>query len=619
MKKEMKIKKRNLILIVLALFFSLALMINFGFVSAQTATGSTGIGSAASVSSVSYCCERTTDGAFCQNAPLSQCDSSYKSTPTACESTSFCQKGTCYDSDEGLCMENVPEEACKQANGQWSGGAPDEIPQCSLGCCVIGQEAAFTTLQRCKKLTADFGLITDWRNDIGDEVSCIALATAEEVGACVYESEFVTTCKFGTRSECDSSKINGLTNSSSVTFYDNYLCTNPEFNTNCEKTTQTICLDDKQAVYFVDSCGNPANIYDASRINDEQYWTDVIPREDACNAGGENANSISCGNCNYLEGSFCGEASGSVKPAYGNNICQDINCYDTSNGKDYKNGESWCYWDAGKEDSDAVGSRAFRHVCFMGEETVEPCADYRQETCVQDDIDEFSQAGCVVNRWQDCILQNKSSDCLNTDQRDCQWLPVLTNGKVDSKGLLQQGLSSINSVAGGLLGGLIGSKTKDNENADGNWRCVPTIAPGLQFWDATASDQCNLASQSCLVKYEKKLVGKSRKCVENCDCLDSLKETEFNLMCTNYGDCGNDKNYVGKYTAEGIEVSVNKVGKEEAQSQRKPAEPGGSQTFGGSGGSEFSTPDGQGGRTSASSGGNSGGAGTQGTQPAPSG
>ena len=70
-------------------------------------------------------------------------------------------------------------------------------------------------------------------------------------------------------------------------------------------------------------------------------------------------------------------------------------------------------------------------------------------------------------------------------------------------------------------------------------------------------------------------------------------------MCTNYGDCGADKNYLGKYTSGGVEITINEAGKEEASSttQHQPAQPGGAQQFGGAPGGEFSAPDGQGGRT----------------------
>ena len=230
----------------------------------------------------------------------------------------------------------------------------------------------------------------------------------------------------------------------------------------------------------------------------------------------------------------------------------------------------------------------------MGEEIVEPCADYRQETCVQDDIDGFSQAGCVVNRWQDCILQNSSRDCLNEDQRDCQWTPILID-KVEKKDFIKQSLGSVNS----LLGGIIGNKIEENEEKDTNWRCTPKIAPGLQFWDSSSTSQCNLASQSCLVKYEKGLLS-SKKCVENCECLDEKTAFQFNLMCTNYGDCGADKNYIGKYTSDGLVIEINEAGKEEAKSSYKAAQPGGAQEFGGSTGGEFSVSDGQGGRQPAS-------------------
>jgi len=57
------------------------------------------------------CCEKTNEGAFCQNALEENCDLSidptkgqpFRMTPTSCEATSFCRLGCCIDSAEGLC------------------------------------------------------------------------------------------------------------------------------------------------------------------------------------------------------------------------------------------------------------------------------------------------------------------------------------------------------------------------------------------------------------------------------------------------------------------------------------------------------------------------------------
>ncbi len=186
---------------------------------------------------VKYCCEKTTYGAWCQDTEQENCDVDYRKTPTSCEATSFCRLGCCYDSSEGVCMENTPQRVCDEAGGTWSGDAECNIPQCRLGCCVLGTQAAFVTLTRCKKLSSFYGLITDFRAGIDSELECISLASLSDEGACVFEVDYAKTCKFTTRQECDSMK-NGMrgeneTITGNVTFYKDYLCSADELGTNC--------------------------------------------------------------------------------------------------------------------------------------------------------------------------------------------------------------------------------------------------------------------------------------------------------------------------------------------------------------------------------------------------
>jgi hypothetical protein len=54
------------------------------------------------LSTPSYCCEKTTNGAYCINTGEENCDASFQKSPTSCESTSYCKLGTCYDSSEGV-------------------------------------------------------------------------------------------------------------------------------------------------------------------------------------------------------------------------------------------------------------------------------------------------------------------------------------------------------------------------------------------------------------------------------------------------------------------------------------------------------------------------------------
>ena len=44
--------------------------------------------------------------------------------------------------------------------------------------------------------------------------------------------------------------------------------------------------------------------------------------------------------------------------------------------------------------------------------------------------------------------------------------------------------------------------------------------------------------------FEKKLGG-SKKCVENCECLDESWKEDMNNICTSIGDCGEKTNYLG--------------------------------------------------------------------------
>ena len=569
----------------------------------------------AAQSDVSYCCEKTMTGAYCQNAPIEECDRKFKTAATSCENTGYCQKGCCYDSDEGVCMENTPEEACRAVSGQWSDDPScTQTTQCNLGCCVIGREAAYTTLARCNKISGYHGVTRDFRADVADEISCIALATSQDQGACVFEKDFVNTCQFTTRGECNSASVSeGLTNATTVRFYEDYLCSSEELNTDCARSRGTMCDSDGR-VYFVDTCGNRANIYDSSRVNNLAYWNKIVSSSESCSGSAR-----TCGNCEYLGvGSFCGAAERGRSPELGDFICQDVNCYDTSDGKNHKNGESWCsYDDVGNPDTDSVGSRHFRHICFMGEEIVEACADFRGEVCVEDVIGEagdFSQAGCAVNRWQDCILQNDTFDCLNSDMRDCKWFPIdeellagLSEGDKDSDGILG-GLFDGLSDGFGVLG--LGGGDDEEENSlkdrlmkgEIPGKCIPKVAPGLDFYNAqgTAPQTCSVASRTCVVTYEKKLVGgEGWKPVENEFCLEPATHAAARQYCSEIGDCGVGFNYVGKFTYTGYEISVEDADDAEeieeiAEQQTQPAPANANPvTFGGSSGAgagEFSQP-----------------------------
>ena len=469
------------------------------------------------VLNATVCCEKTTSNFYCQNVPAGECSAGAKQAPTSCESTSFCKPGVCYNTGQGLCSDNTPQLVCNKANGTWSELSP---PQCDLGCCILGDQAAFVTLTRCKYLSGTLGLQTNYNKGIRDEVQCVLAVQNQDKGACVYDFEFERVCKFTTRAECGSS-VNGTGKEGQ--FFEGKLCSAPELGTKCSKTTKTTCIAGKDEVYFVDTCGNAANIYDASKINNEEYWTNVKDKTESCSSGAANINNPSCGNCNYLQGSYCrlSSSAGNTKPSYGNNICANLNCARTSNGKSYKHGESWCvYNDEGEtgEGKNAVGSRFFKHICINGEEVLEQCADFRQEECIEDSLTttagEFSQAACRVNRWQDCSAQEEQIDCENSDRRDCIW--------------------------------------KSNV-------CVPKNSPGLKFWEGEETKAiCAQANSACVVSFEKGLFG-GEKCVKNCECLDDSWKKQRIDICTALGDCGPNVNWQGQEGyKEGFKITEDK-------------------------------------------------------------
>jgi hypothetical protein len=484
-------------------------MKNLKFLAMAFAVCILGLSIVLAVGENTYCAEKTKSGAWCQNVPLENVDQNYRYVPTSCDATSYCKLGTCVDSQEGTCMENSPQKVCENPGGDGSGGGVwfdkevDEIPQCSLGCCLIGDEAAFVTQTRCKQLSSLYGLETNYRKDIKSEVQCIATATSQAKGACVFEKDFEKTCRFTTRGECGSlSESNS--NGSSVGFHEDFLCSAEQLATNCGPSEKTSVVDGKDEVWFLDTCGNTANIYDANRQNDKSYWEKIVLKADSCGVASANGNagSSTCGNCDYFLGSTgkkYDRAIDPVSPRFGDNICRDLGC-EYKNQK-YRHGETWCSTPSA-EAKNLPGSRYSRLLCYNGEVTVEACSDFRQEVCIQDELNGFSTAACRVNMWQDCTSQGSQKSCENTDQRDCSWL---------------------------------------------NNRCVPKFAPGFDFWKAAESDAqtlCALGNANCIVKFEKGIFG-DPECVENCECLGSGWAAEQNRVCVALGDCGAIENYLG--------------------------------------------------------------------------
>ena len=492
----------------------------------------------------SVCCEKTivkedgSGGAWCQNDKEENCDTetncgtennpeTCKVTPTSCDATSYCRPGCCYDSDEGNCLKNTPKKVCEEnEGGVWSEVSDCSIPQCELGCCLIGDQAAFVTKTRCKKLSSLYGLSISFRLDLSSELQCITSVRTKKMGACVFEKDFERTCLMITQGDCLDMQIEGT----ETEFYEGVLCSNPELNTNCGKSKKTTCVEGKDEVYYLDSCGNVANIYDSTKYEDMSYWARIIEIDSlVCGYRESNADSATCGNCDYFYGSTCKKAQVGENPVYGDYICRDLGC--TWEGKEYLHGETWCAESDGvskimynefPEDimetitkENLPGSRYFRLLCYNGEVIIEPCADYRQEICVEDyaEIGEgeiFRYASCRANRWADCLSQESEKDCNNTDMRDCTWLESYS-------------------------------------------MCVPLYSPG--FDKNVDADTCSIASTKCVTGYERKKysIFQSRdweaQSGKECDPDDTTKFKVWldsrNILCNAIGDCGIANNYQG--------------------------------------------------------------------------
>ena len=544
------------------------------------------ISGAFAVGEQTFCCEKTKQGAWCQNVDdLNKCETSggLKSVPTSCEATSYCKLGTCVNTQEGVCMENTPQRVCENpvggiAGGLWFNSKPDEIQQCKLGCCLIGEQAAFTTQTRCEQLSSLYGLETNYRTDIQSETECISSAFPETKGACVFDEELKKSCRFTTKKECQDLSAS----TANAEFHENFLCSSEELGTVCGPSEKTAIYDGEDEIFFIDTCGNRANIFDADRQDDRQYWDKVVSKSESCgfNSDDGNANSNSCGNCDYLAGSTGAlydrfRDGASFSPKFGNYICRNLDCrfeadlngdgtIDSNNLESgtFKHGESWCAQSAGvsqvisdngfivsenpnSSSENIPGSRYFRMVCYNGDVTVEPCADFRQEICIQSETQitggVFRSSACRVNKWQDCLAQQTQQDCENFEKRDCVW---------------KEGYSILKNEKGNQ------QELKNNEDKLVKATCIPKYVPGLNFYqeNSDADSVCVQASRTCTIKVNKNILGsiqgktiqqmcdehRSSGDVSGCECLENSWLAKANNLCVALGDCGVKENYIGE-------------------------------------------------------------------------
>ncbi len=495
-----KINKKNLISSKAAMsYFQIISLILFTFsISYLIYTEIEGVDAAATPL---YCCEKAKSGAVCTEvASPSECNG--RSSPTDCRSTDYCSIGCCINPTNGKCDQNVPRPNCTSENFRNTADC-SSVNECKKGCCMMGDIAIWTTEKNCELeyKFSGFQPPINFSKSIKSEPACIFGVEKEKKGACVLQSENSRTCKYITLGECNTrTKVKTTTNPN---FFVGVLCSSPTLNTTCTARDRKDCIDGKEDVYYFDSCGNPEQVYDKC---------DLLKKSKYCKK-----NIVS------------NEAR-----------CESVSCL--VDGKTRKNGEAWCEYDGtiGKG-RDSVGSRHVKHICFMGEEKIEPCSDYRNEICVQKDTSisdggEFSQAACKVNNWRTCYSYNQLEEgelikkC--KEETDCFVMDVD-----------------------------IANNFKFNV-------CVPQYPPGFSFDNPTAAQiqsreqtktesNCAIATQTCTETWFKPCLGDWR-CVDNCDCHEQEFTTKMNEFCAALGDCGAWVNYNGAFTDGGYSLKAEK-------------------------------------------------------------
>ena len=360
---------------------------------------------------VNGCCEKLKDsegGAFCQeisSANVSLCEDGKYITGVLCGNYDLCKSGVFYHERTGTCSTGPKLKFQDEEDVEFFENKNlDEVNECTPGCCTIGlRKFLDRTKKQCQIETGsdnvDFDIGVSWKD--------CKYVNPDETGACVVtRNSGIKDCSFTTRKDCERREGN---------FKPEFLCTAQKVGEICEPTEQTECGQDDK-VYFKDSCGNRANVYDASKIVAEgeeinEYWKKVVT-SDLCDDGNGNVNNSACGNCDTTKSSFCTEAVGEL-PDYGDFICGDQSCTD-EDGKRWKNRESWCVYEGSIGGSrDVVGSSHRMRSCRDGKIINEIQSEERQHICASkietlSNGETFSVAQLRPNLWKSCFAANIS-------------------------------------------------------------------------------------------------------------------------------------------------------------------------------------------------------------------
>jgi hypothetical protein len=492
-------------------------------------------------SSPSGCCLETTSGSICQDMGLADSSACKKNLiGTSCNTVSECQIGCCYDQNLGSCSMNSPKQKCESNGGNWSSDSKCNIAECQLGCCVLGDSVSMTTNRECTLLSRLYNFDKIFQN-LDAFGSCLAYTDLADEGACLTPAGDFSgknDCTFTAKSNCAGE------------FKKGYLCTSEELNTNCEKTDKTSCIEGKDQIYFLDSCENRANIYDASRVTSQPYWEKIISKENSCASQSE-----SCGNCDYLTGSICHsyDKNKDVKPRYGNNVCRNLNCGER------KHGESWCIYDVDpNEGIYPIGAGSFVATCVENQISVSSCGSFNQFICAEnrDESYGFSEAKCLANDWRSCMNANDADSYAKVKEK-CDENPqcIMFNdlyGEDKLKRADGQFFAGFNPGKTNAEQGAIDDLGKDQNKLISH--CVPRFTPGLQFWTSNPNPLVSNGQTESTASYGGNLAETSALCsLANFVCV-----SQINRACRLAGGCGiwedDDRNW--ECNSDGSHVSI---------------------------------------------------------------
>jgi len=456
------------------------------------------------------CCQELTNGAICEDVLVTESQKCKTSLlQTECSQVDSCKRGCCVSIIGGVCTAKTIKGKCEAEGGKWNSEVDCGISECQKGCCILGGSTQFVNEKTCEILSTSYGFKKEFK-DINSEAQCLALSASQNMGACLYAGGG---CSFKTEKEC-------IQNSG--TFYKDYLCSEPSLETSCTKQSSIGCADEKDEIYWFDSCGNRENIYSLDR---NFSWNNgkVLTKAQSCNPLLSNVNSTTCGNCNRARSSVCSNSS-NPKVEDGNFLCKSLECLD-GNGNVRQNGESWCVYDSYIGDGkDTVGSEHWRAFCNKGKVEMDMCADYRGRICVQTIMESeggnLSKSECVANTASICLSYNGEKE---TMAENCN-----KNEYCFMKNVNVAELFSFST-------------------------CVPKYPKGFDK-DRTDENKeiCGLASMTCNELWVKDWEWPNPSfhwdCVRNCECKTSSFSNQMNDLCISLGDCGNYINYEGNGT-----------------------------------------------------------------------